>query len=136
MRSFDTNKNKINTVRVVIKEKMQEAMSQTATQKASTSRAASPTTPKMGGLIETQDGKEAWTGGKPDMTWTVLDVAASREFQLQLRFVQKKSKAAMAMINALKDCTLKKATKFKHNGDLNFFCKMFKKHLQKMNLTL
>ena len=46
----------------------------------------------------------------------------------------KQLKAAMAMIKQTKGFYTKESSKFKHGGDLNFFCKLFEKHLQKHGL--
>ena len=87
----------------------------------------------MGGLIDTGDNKEPWTGGKTNTSWTNLDCKAS-QIPIATQLCSKNSKVAVAMIKHTKGLYIKESTKFKHDGDLDFFCKLFKKHLQKHRL--
>ena len=110
-------------------------MPQNTTQQTSTSNVVSPKKPQMGGLLNTQDREEAWTGGKLNLTWTSFDHAASKiPIATQIHLNTSKV-VAVAMIKRTKRLYTKETTKFKHDGDLDFFCKMFEKHLQKHGLN-
>ena len=104
--------------------------------KTTTRQTYTPVSPKktqMGGLFNTQDREEPWTGGKPNISWIALNYAAS-QVPIATQLCSNNSKAATAMIKCTKGLYTKETTKFKHDGDLDFFCKMFKKHLQKRTL--
>ena len=52
----------LDLIRAVSSEKIRTG----ATASSQASKTVSPKKPKMGGLISTRDGTEAWTGGKPN----------------------------------------------------------------------
>ena len=59
------------------------------------------TIPKMGGVINTLNSKELWTGGKPTLEWTGLELASKKNAQAtQIR--SKTTKAAASMNKRLK----------------------------------
>ena len=53
-----------------------DTSSQTSSNKSQSTY--TPAEPKMGGLIDTYQGPEAWTGGKPTTDWTNLDPRAKK----------------------------------------------------------
>ena len=68
--------------------------------------------------------------GKPNTDWTALNFAAS-QVPISTQICSNNSKVAVAMIKHTKGFYAEEMTKYKHNGDLDFFCKMPKKHFQK-----
>ena len=94
----------------------------------------SPAQPQIVGLIDTYDGKESMDWRKPNSNWSRLDIFASK-IPIPTQICSNNSKATVVMIKHTKGLYTKEATKFKHNGDLDFFCKMFKKHLPKHGLN-
>ena len=80
---------------MVIKERIEEKMCFSTTKQTSKSNMVSPKTHQMGGLINAQDGKEAWTGGKPDASWSGLDLLTS-QIPVATQICLKNSKAAVA----------------------------------------
>ena len=68
------------------------------------SKSVLPKKPKMGGLIDAQDRKEAWTGGKPNSSLTGLNCRAP-QIPIASQLCSNNSKAAVAMIKHTKDCT-------------------------------
>ena len=80
-------------------------MCTTTTQVTSTS--VSPKRPQMGGLIDTQDGKEARTGGNQTKVGRHLTLQHSK-FHLQLRFVWTVPRQLWLWSNTPKDFMLKK----------------------------
>ena len=85
-----------------------------ATKSSTKSKMVSPVSPQMGGLMDTRDGKEAWTRRKPSSIWFGLDVAASK-ILISTQIVLNNSNAAVAMIKHTKGLYTEEATEFKHN---------------------
>ena len=128
---LESKQNEIDLIRTVSQDKIRATVTSTSSTKSS--NLVTPPKPKIGGLIDTRDGKEAWTGGKPSFAWTHLDPSAPKiPIPTQLR--SNNSKAAVAMIKRTQGLYNEESAKFKHNRDLYFFCKLFEKHLQKHGL--
>ena len=84
------------------------------------SAAPTPTTPKMGGLVQGQHMKEAWTGGKPLPDWSNLDPQAS-QIPIATQMQSNNSKAAAALLKRSIGIFNEESLKFKHQDDLNYF---------------
>ena len=89
-----------------------------------------PPTPKMGGLIQGQHGKEAWTGGKPKADWSDLDPQASL-IPIATQMRSNSSKAATAMLKRSEGIFNEESLKFKHQDDLDYFLQRIEAHFVK-----
>ena len=89
-----------------------------------------PTTPKMGGLVQGQYGKEAWTGGKPLPDWSNLDPQAN-QIPIATQMRSNNSKAAAALLKRSEGIFNEESLKFKHQDDLNYFLQRIEAHFVK-----
>ena len=78
-----------------------------------------PKTPKMGGLTQTDNDKSiAWTGGKPNITWTQLDDGEIKEPTKPTQF----RAIGSADIKSYTYRTTGLKSKFDKTADLETFC--------------
>ena len=95
--------------------------------------AYAPTKPKMGGLIDTYQGPEAWTGGKPTSDWKKLD-SSSKKTPLPTQIRSNNSKAAISMLKRTEGLLSDEKLKFQHGDDLDYFCLRIDNHFEKHGL--
>ena len=90
---IESKQNEIDLIRAVSSEKICAATASST----KSSNLVPPPKPIMGGLINTRDREEAWTGGKPNYSWTGLDAKAS-QIPIATQLCSNNSRAAVAMI--------------------------------------
>jgi len=88
----------------------------------------------MGGLVDTYQGPEAWTGGKPKPDWLALDVKA-RKTPLPTQIQSNSSKAATSMLKRTEGLFSDDKSKFQHGDDLDYFCLRIESHFEKHGLN-
>ena len=90
-------------------------------------------TPKMGGIVETANSREPWTGGKPKNDWSDLESSGNKKIQpTQIRSMT--AKGATSMNDRLKGIYTDSSSKFKHHSDLDFFCRKLEEYFERHGL--
>ena len=87
----------------------------------------------MGGLIDTYQGPEAWTGGEPKSDWTSLAQSA-KKIPLPTQIRSNNSKAATSMLKRTEGLFSDEKSKFQHGEDLDYFCLRMESHFEKHGL--
>ena len=90
--------------------------------------------PKMGGLIDTYYGKEAWTGGKPKWDWSGLQDPSVVDLPLPTQMRSSSSKAAAGHAKRTEGIFTDENYKYKQGGDLDDLCERLRKHFEKHGL--
>ena len=87
----------------------------------------------MGGVIDTFNSRELWTGGKPKSDWSGLESQNNDNVRpTQIR--SKTAKGAASMNKQLKGMYSDSSAKFKHHQDLNFFCRKLEEYFERHGL--
>ena len=95
---------------------------------ASMTTAVTPTKPKMGGIVQlTKDEWAAWTGGKPQASWSGLDSTAVNNYDSPNQLRPASSASSTKGYNLRKEGL---SDKFKRSDDLSIFQRKVIAHLQ------